>query len=87
VIDGAGAVVLGGLFALGCIAIHVLRGHARRLTPVLSLVVICLGPFTGLVALALGTAHRQEHAGPAPASAPVARGPIAPDPPAAYGFQ
>lgn len=47
------AVVLLGLFTLGCIAIHGLRRHAKQMTPVLILTVLCLGPITGLVALAL----------------------------------
>ena len=47
--EHAFAVLLASTFTFGCAAIHMLEQHARALTAVLSIVVLCLGPFVGLV--------------------------------------
>ena len=45
------AVLLASAFTLGCVAIQALKQHAQPVTAVLSIVVICLGSFVGLVSL------------------------------------
>ena len=50
--EQAFALLLASAFTFGCAAIHTLERHARAVTAVLSIVVLCLAPFVGLVALA-----------------------------------
>jgi hypothetical protein len=49
--DHAFAVLLASTFTFGCAAIHALEQHARAMTAVLSILVLCLGPFVGLVSM------------------------------------
>ena len=46
------AVLLGVFFTVGCVTIYEFRRHARAMTQLLTLAVVCLGMFVGLVALA-----------------------------------
>lgn len=46
------AILLASAFTFGWAAIQTLERHARAMTAILSVIVLCLGPFVGLVALA-----------------------------------
>lgn len=50
--EQAFAILLASAFTFGCAVIQLLEQHARAVTAVLSIVVLCLGPFVGLVSLA-----------------------------------
>ena len=50
--EQAFAILLASAFTFGCAAIQALKQHAQAVTAVLSIVVLCLGPFVLLVSLA-----------------------------------
>ena len=50
--EQAFAILLASAFTFGCAAIQALKQHAQPVTAILSIVVICLGSFVGLVSLA-----------------------------------
>ncbi|MCJ2103168.1 hypothetical protein [Methylobacterium sp. E-046] len=50
--EQAFAILLASAFTVGCAMIQIAGRHAQAVTAFLLLIVLCLGPFVGLVALA-----------------------------------